>query len=451
MEKNMIARINQIVEANRKRFSDMSDAIWEYAELAFEEKKSSKLQMEFLEKEGFEITPCAAGLETAFVAQYGSGKPVIGLVGEFDALSELSQQSGLAEKKPLVEGAPGHGCGHHLLGTGVIEAACALKQILDEDRLPGTIRYYGCPAEEGGGGKVYLVQAGLFSDVDVALSWHPNPYYDIMENHCVTMVNYQFHGITSHAGSTPHLGRSALDAAELMHVGTQFLQEHKPPHATLQCSFVNAGNPACNIVPDFSEVAYGIRTTSVEDMLDLFERVKNIAQGAALMTGTQVSEPIIKSSYCNILRNDTLADLLRANAEQFGPLAYTREELETGAAFQAKCPHPPYPKVFDDARLEYVLCGSGSDFGDISQVVPGIAFEVPTFVYGSPMHHWLAVAQGKESYAHKGMDLAAKLLAACTIDLLTREDLVQAVKEEFSTRMAGKEYRSLMDATQPPK
>lgn len=447
MQNNIINRINQFVETNRTRFSNMSDTIWEYAELAFEERQSAKLQREFLEKEGFQITAPVADLETAFVAQFGSGRPIIALVGEFDALSELSQESGVAEKKPHIEGAPGHGCGHHLLGTGVIEAACAIKQIMEEDHLPGTIRYYGCPAEEGGGGKVYMVQAGLFSDVDIALSWHPNPYYDIMENHCVTMLNYRFHGITSHAGSTPYLGRSALDAAELMHVGTQYLQEHKPPHATIQCSFVNAGNPACNIVPDFAEVSYGIRTTSVEDMLDLFERVHNIAKGAALMTGTQVDEPIVKSSYCNILRNDTLADLLREKAEKFGPLTYTQEEQEKAALFRAQCPNQQNNQLFDDARLEYVLCGSGSDFGDISQVVPGIAFEVPTFVYGSPMHHWLAVAQGKESYAHKGMDLAAKLLAACTIDLITNPDLVSSVKAEFDTRMAGKTYHSLMNAT----
>ena len=444
MNKEAKQEAARFVEERAAAFETVCDAIWGFAELRFQEHRSSALQQSFLEDEGFRITSPIGPLDTAFVAEYGQGKPVIALVGEFDALPGLSQVAGLAEKKEREPGGNGHGCGHHLLGTAAMEAAVAVKRWMETHRAGGTVRYYGCPGEERGCGKVYMIRAGAFQDVDAALSWHPDQCSFRFDNSMASCsVIFSFHGRAAHAAVNPHLGRSALDAAELANIGVNFLREHLPMGVSIQYAFADAGCRETNIIPDYAAVEYTIRALSKQDMDETYQRVKEIASGAAMMTGTQAEQSSVTSAYSNILKNETLLALIGENEALFPLAGFTEADLQQAAAFST----PGAKPSLDEAGFPVESLRASADFGDVSYVVPSAAFAMTTFAVGTALHSWSAVAQGKLAYAHKGMHRAAKILAATALDLFLEPEWLARAQGEFEERTGGRPYASLL----PPR
>lgn len=323
-----------IINEKLKTFQGASDAIWEYAEPAYEEKKSKNLQIEILKDEGFEITENLGGIPTAFKATFGSEKPVIALLGEYDALPTMSQVADSIERKEISHEKWGHGCGHHLLGTGSMQAAVAVKDYMSKNDLPGTIIYYGCPAEEGEAGKAFMLKEGAFEGCDIALTWHPfSVNIGSTSSLANARVKYRFLGKSSHAAVSPHLGRSALDAVELMNVGVNYMREHMHPDCRVHYAITNTGGNAPNVVQSEAEVLYAIRAPRYEDTVALFERVSNIARGAALMTETKV-EININAAYADIVQNKTLDNLIFKNMQGFFNIDYTKEDLEYAQKFR---------------------------------------------------------------------------------------------------------------------
>src|SRR5512140_1163702 len=315
------------IESNQKTFTDLSDAVWGFAELGYKEVQSAELLEQALERQGFAVEKGIAGIPTAFVASYSKGQgPVVGILGEFDALPGLSQDC-VPFKKPLVNGAPGHGCGHNLLGVAGISSCFALKQALDAGEVRGTIRYYGCPAEEGGAAKAFMAKAGLFDDVDVCITWHPDTFNGVLWGNFLAnyRVGFKFHGKPAHAAADPYNGRSALDAVELMNVGVNYLREHMIPDARVHYVIINGGGTAPNVVPAEAGSLYSVRTPKMEQLDPLFERVKDIAHGAALMTGTEVDIEII-SGMSNLLINETVNNVLQKELEAVGAPTFSEEE-----------------------------------------------------------------------------------------------------------------------------
>jgi aminobenzoyl-glutamate utilization protein B len=436
-------KLAAMMSAHHKAFEEMSDAIWDYAEPPFGEYRSFKLQKDFLQQQGFRITAPIGSLETAFVAEYGSGKPVIALLGEYDALEGLSQEAGLTERSPIIEGGNGHGCGHHVLGTACVEAAYAVKEVIDRQGLAGTIRYYGCPAEEGGAGKIHMLRAGAFDDVDIALTWHPQTFNAVVEGIYANLsFTYSFRGKASHAGKEPHLGRSALKAMELMNIGVQFFREHLPPEVTIQCAILDAGGTRSNIVQDHAKILYTIRSSKNANIKAVFEQFADIAKGAALMTGTTVEEMRIQSAYSDLIPNRTLLEQFIKNGEEFGPIAYSDEDYQLASKFHAVS-NDSSNIVLDSSKFYYRYHQASTDVCDVSYFVPTAMFFAPVYANGTNFHSWLNVAQGKLSYAHKGMHQAAKILAGTAIDLMEDQELVNKAKQEFEDRTFGLTYSSL--------
>ena len=327
--------LSALVEGRKKEWCDLSDRIWEYAESRFQEFRSVADQIEIMKKYGFSVTEKLGGADTAFVAQWGKGKPVIGFLGEYDALSGLSQKADSTEIDPLVPGADGHGCGHHLLGVGNMAAVVALKEYMEKEGMEGTIRYYGCPAEENAGGKAFMVRDGAFDDCDFCLTWHAGPTNYVNTTGCLAnfRVFFTFHGTSSHAASNPHLGRSALDAVELMNVGVNYMREHMIDQARIHYAVTNTGGTAPNVVQAEAQVLYAIRAPKVTQVKELYERVCKIAKGAALMTETEVEIRHV-AAYSDYIGNDVMQGLLRENIEKFLPVEYTEEELQYAKKFQ---------------------------------------------------------------------------------------------------------------------
>jgi aminobenzoyl-glutamate utilization protein B len=434
-------------------FEKISDTVWEYAELCLKEIKSSKLQMEYMEKAGFRITTPVANMQTAFIAECGSGKPILAILGENDALAGQSQCADVAEQRPVVPGATGHACGHNLLGTGSMEAACALKKYMEANNIKGTLRYYACPAEEGGGGKVYLTAAGAFDDVDAAVSWHPS-CDNALDNSglaCVT-VNFRFEGVAAHAAGEPWNGRSALDAAELTCTGVQYLREHMTTDARIHYAFLNAGGTAPNVVQHTAEVQFVVRAADGDYMEELYGRVCKVAEGAALMTGTRFREPYIVSAYKNFVRNNAMDDLIIRNFKAMLPLKYTQEELDYARAFQACGTRPdaetPVDYTFNDDK--YKPARGSTDVADVSYVVPISQARVVSAAIGSVGHGWTTTAEGKSSLAHNGMHTAAKLLASCIADLFEDPELLRQVRADFDAERGGKKYHTIMPTDRIP-
>jgi aminobenzoyl-glutamate utilization protein B len=307
MDRDAVAALSAAIEAMAPDFTTISDSIWDFAELKFEEQQSSALLAKALEDNGFAVRRGVAGMETAFIGEAGSGAPVIAFLGEFDALAGMSQLAGIAEAKPAVDGATGHGCGHNLLGVGSLMAAIALSRHLKTHNLPGTVRYYGCPGEEGGSGKTFMVRAGLFDDVDTALTWHPAPFNGVRSTNNLAVLEYfyRFKGIAAHAANAAHLGRSALDAVELMNVGVNFLREHMPQDCRVHYAITDTGGKAANVVQAKAEVLYLIRAPEMAQALALAARVEKVARGAAMMTETEV-EIVFDTASTNLLPNLTL-------------------------------------------------------------------------------------------------------------------------------------------------
>lgn len=474
---NRRKRVIELVEGKVDIFKEASDKIWEYAEMMFEEVKSSALHAEILEKQGFTVERNVAGMETALIASYGKGHPIIAVLGEYDALSALSQEADNIERSPIVDGQPGHGCGHNLLGCAALAAATAVKDYMVENNLKGTIRYYGCPAEEGGSGKGFMIREGAFDDVDIALSWHPAPFnyvWDGSDSLGILQTIYSFKGIASHAAATPHLGRSALDAVELMNVGANFLREHVVPEARIHYAITNSGGKAPNVVQAEAEVVYVVRAPRMSDVYDIAARVDKIAEGAAIMTETKVSKRVV-NGVCNLRATKTVFNCYEANLRAVIPVEYTEDELAYAKKFKDSLSVPDRARMIDsikkshpDKSMEEVnemldmpmpnyYCrelgnAASSDAGDVTWVVPGCQLHVACYPAGTPFHSWQMVAMGKSAIAHKGMATAAKVIAMTALDFITDEELVIQAKKDFETMMGGEKYKCpLPDELKPMK
>lgn len=446
------------VDAKAADYCALSDRIWAMPELAFEEHRSAEEQIALLEREGFRITRNVGGIATAFVAEYGSGGPVVGILGEYDALPDLSQQSGVTAHRPETGGAPGHGCGHNLLGAGSALAAAALKDALEAEGIAGTVRYYGCPAEESGSGKTFMARAGLFDDLDAAFCWHPSVVNEVQTTSSLACIQayFRFTGRAAHAAAAPHVGRSALDAVELMNVGVNYMREHMPSDARVHYAITNSGGDAPNVVQAYAESLYLVRSPHLPDAERLFERVKKIAEGAALMTETTVSVQITDAT-SNVVPNKALQEAMYENMKRLGPPAFDEadyafaEKLRKAALTEEDIVASVKPhdlslkaKVLHDAILamparEEVSMGT-TDVGDVSWIVPTVQCHAACFAIGTPFHTWQLVAQGKLPAAHKGMVLAAKTMAATAADVLRNPELAARAKAELRERTGGRAY-----------
>lgn len=470
-------RIAELVQAHSADYCAVSDEIWGYAETAFREHKSMAAQIRLLEKEGFSVTTNVGDVETAFCGEWGSGKPVVAFLGEFDALAGLSQKSGLTCKEAEIPGANGHGCGHNLLGVASIAAAAALKSYMAENGIAGTVRYYGCPGEEGGSGKAFMAREGVFDDVDAAVSWHPNScnIVDGASSLANTQIYYRFRGVSAHAAAAPFLGRSALDAVELMNVGVQFLREHVIPEARMHYAITDTGGVSPNVVQAYAEVLYLLRAPTSTQVKDIVERVDRIAQGAALMTDTTVERDFVKSC-ANVIINETLGNAMQANLEFYGAPDFDEEDEKFAAKLFETMPEDGRfaelrkrtngggaagRKAFEEAK-KYTLAktvlpfvpsgiplGGSTDVGDVSWQTPTVQCGTGTWVTGTPGHSWQVVTTGKTPIAHKGMLLAAKVMAATGLDIVTDAELLARAKAEHKERLNGEEYIPIPKGVRP--
>lgn len=446
------------VDAKAADYCALSDRIWAAPELAFEEHRAVAEQVAMLEREGFRVTKNVGGMATAFVAEYGQGGPVVGILGEFDALPDLAQESGVTEPRPTGAGAPGHGCGHNLLGSGSALAAVALKDALEAEGIAGTVRYYGCPAEESGSGKTFMARAGLFDDLDAAFCWHPHVVNEVQTTSSLACIQayFRFKGRASHAAASPHLGRSALDAVELMNVGVNYMREHMPSDARVHYAITNTGGDAPNVVQAAAESLYLVRSPHLPDAERLFERVRKIAEGAALMTETSVSVQITDAT-SNIVPNRALQEAMYENMRRLGGPGFDAGDLAFAQTLQKAALTPedilasvqPYDvslrtQALHDGVLamparEEVMMGT-TDVGDVSWIVPTVQCHTACFAIGTAFHTWQMVTQGNLPAAHKGMVLAAKTMAATAADVLRNPDLVARAKAELKERTGGRAY-----------
>lgn len=451
------SRLSQIIEDKREKLIEVSNQIWQYAETGFEEFKSAELLCQTLAEEGFEVEQGVANIETAFIGSFGNGKPVIAFLGEFDALTGLSQNGGIAQPNPQQIGGNGHGCGHNLLGTGSLAAAIALRDYMQENNITGTVRYYGCPGEEIGGGKTFMAREGIFNDVDIALSWHPGTTNNIMSVAALACyeVYFKFKGKSAHAAASPHLGRSALDAVELMNIGVNYLREHIIPEARVHYAITNTGGSSPNVVQAEAEVLYFVRAPRVSQTEDIYQRICDIARGAALMTGTEVDIDLA-SALSNVIPNTTLEKVMYENFIKLGTPSYTDAELQFAEAIREtlseeekkmdvqrnqKLAGKAIADVIDPFMSDAFMAGS-TDVGDVSWIVPTAQCMTACEPLGTPLHTWQIVATGTTSLAHKGMLHAGKILAATALDVLQQPELIEQAKAELVDRRAGEVYTS---------
>jgi aminobenzoyl-glutamate utilization protein B len=443
------------VDQNAANYKAVSKQIWDYAELGYHETKSSGLLQAQLKSAGFSIKAGVADEPTAFVASYGSGFPVIAILGEFDALPGLSQKSEPA-RDPVVADAPGHGCGHNLLGSGAALAAVAVKDYMAAHHISGTLRYYGTPAEEGGSGKVYMVRDGLFKDVDVVLHWHPGDRNGLMNGGtlAITSAKFTFHGIAAHAAAAPERGRSALDAVMLMGDGVEFMREHVPSTTRIHY-IVTKGGVAPNVVPDLSQLFLMARSPSGQTLAGIWDRILKVSQGAALMTGTTVDVKIINAD-SNLIPNAAFAPVAQKNLEEVGGWSMNGEQKDFALKLQKTLGIETVPSLDLTNTIEPLATpdqgapAGSTDVGDISWNVPTIGFMTASFVPGVAAHTWQAAASTGMSIGQDGMVIASKALALTAIDLFSSPQLVQAAKADFAKEVAGKTYLSAIPADQKP-
>lgn len=466
------------IEDNRAQYIAASENIWDRPELAFHEDFAADTLCALLEKEGFKVERGVAGMSTAFVATYGEGHPIIGIMGEYDALPGLSQEAECTERKALVEGGPGHGCGHNLLGTAGVAAVSALKAYMIEHGTKGTIRYYGCPAEEGGCGKAYMARAGLFSDLDAAFSWHPSRYLSpwMVRMNAVASTLFTFHGKAAHASSAPQMGRSALDACELMSVGVNYLREHVSPEAKMHYAYQDCGGTAPNIVQAKATVKHMFRAPTMEEVLSIRARVEDIARGAALMTGTTVEINHLEG-YSNYVPNVALTKVMGAAIEEVGPIQYDEADYELAKKIRDTLPEdctrnisglytglsPDEAAHYYKTHLLYDRPGkfidaisyapASTDMGDVSYCVPAAQVEVPCYPIGVPNHTWQMTACTRSSIAMKGMLQAAKCMALCALKVFEDDGtILEEAKKEFDIMTGGKPYTcAFPDDLNPPR
>ena len=426
--------------------------IWDYAEVGYKEVKSSALLQKTLSDNGFMVKAGVADIPTAFVASYGSGSPVIGILAEFDALPGLSQQA-VAEKMPIDGKAAGHGCGHHLFGTASVAAGIEIKKLIAEKKLSGTVRVYGCPAEEGGSGKVYMVRAGLFSDVDVVIHWHPAAANSVTLTSALAnkSAKFRFHGLSAHASAAPDKGRSALDGVESMDYMVNMMREHIPQETRIHYVITNGGK-APNVVPDFAEVYYYVRNPKKDEVVRIFDWVAKAAEGAAMGTQTSVDYEVIGGTH-DLLLNYSLAEDMQQNLVRVGGVSYTPAETEFARKIQASFTYKvaAIETVGQVKPLKEDRDGGGgsTDVGDFSYVVPTVGLEAATWVAGTPAHSWQATACGGTEIGTKGMMVAAKTMALTAIDCFTRPDLLVKAKEEFLKDKGDYQYKALLGDRKP--
>ncbi len=438
------------IQAGYEQYKNIALNIWNYAEGGFKETKSSQLLQQTLHGNGFKIDAGIAGMPTAFVASYGGGEPVIGILAEFDALPGLSQDS-IPEKVGLPGKNFGHGCGHHLFGTGSVAAAIAIKKLMEEGKLKGTIKVFGCPAEEGGGGKIYLVREGYFKDVDVALHWHPNDENIVTFTPSLanTSGKFRFYGTAAHAAASPEKGRSSLDAVEAMDYMVNMMREHIPQESRIHYIITNGGK-APNIVPDFAEVFYYVRNPDRVIVENLLKRVVKAAEGAALGTETRMEYEVIHGVH-DLLINKTLAYAMQQNLEKVGGVTYSASDIAFAKKLQSSFtftkPSIDTAAIVKPLHIKKDLWST--DVGDVSYVVPTVGVETATWVPGTSAHSWQAVACGATDIGIKGMMVAAKTIAFTAIDLFLNPHLILKAKEEFKQTKGDYEYKSLLGDRKP--
>jgi len=442
------------LDARSAHYGDVAHRIWQWAEVGYQEERSSALLREELRAQGFEVESGVAGMPTAFVATAGSGDPVIAILAEFDALPGLSQEA-VPERRPIVAEAPGHACGHHLFGTAAAAAATAVKEWMESEGIAGTLRVYGTPAEEGGAGKVYMVRAGLFDDVDVVLHWHPGDRNSAAA--ATSLANksakFRFHGYSAHAAAAPDRGRSALDGVEAMDNMVNMMREHVP-EATRIHYVITRGGLAPNVVPDFAEVFYYVRHPDAATVLELFERVVKAAEGAALGTGTTMDYEVIHGIY-NLVPNVALSQVMDRHLRTVGGLEYTEAERAFARQIQDTFEGGPSLPLGSESEIEEFRVGregaGSTDVGDVSWVVPTAGLRIATWVPGTSAHSWQAVAAGGMSIGTKGMMVAAKTLALTAIDLFQSPDVIAAAWDELRQRRGPDfRYASLLGDRAPP-
>ena len=445
MNKNEI--LQQLAE-NSPHYYQLSDLIWDAAEVRFEEHRSSHILAQALENEGFTTQWGLAGIDTAFRCTWGNGKPVIGFLGEYDALPNLSQQAGVAEKASLSANGNGHGCGHNLLGVGSLIGAIGTKRYLESNGLSGTVVFLGCPAEEGGSGKTFMAREGCFDDLDCALTWHPGYFNAAFSGIFLanSLIRYTFTGRSSHAAAAPELGRSALDALELMNMGIQFLREHIPSAARVHYAITDTGGDAPNVVQATASGLYMIRAPYAPTVAEIAARLDKIAQGAALMTETEVTSEFIKA-VSNTMPNNVLEQVMYQNLTEIprpgndGPDQQLAEDIMRSQLPEGKRPD----KALDDSVLKYspseASIPGSTDVGDVSWICPVAQVGTVTWPVGTAPHSWQAVACGKSDFAHRGTLYAGQVIAASAIDLINNGQLLAQAWEEFRRRTNGQPYQ----------
>ncbi|MEW6323294.1 MAG: amidohydrolase [Acidobacteriota bacterium] len=423
------------IDAKAGAYGQVALKIWEFAEVGYQETRSSALLQDQLRAAGFDIKAGVAEIPTAFVATWGSGSPVIGIIGEFDALPGLSQAA-TPNRSPVVENGSGHGCGHHLFGTAATAAAIAVKEWLTANRRPGTLRFYGTPAEEGGSGKVYMLRAGLFDDVDAVVTMHPGDRNAASDSSTLANVTgkFRFRGISAHASSAPDRGRSALDGVEAMNAMVNLMREHVPSDARIHYVITNGGR-APNVVPDFAEVYYYARHNDMRVLDGIWERIVNAARGAALGTGTTM-ELEVTGAVWNVLPNTYLAQVMHRNLLKVGGYEYTPAERAFAEALRTTLegPLPPIDSANSVFDPRPGVGSASTDLGDVSWRVPTVQLTAATWVPGTPAHSWQAVAAGGMSIGLKGMVVAAKSMALTAMDLFSEPSHLVKAREEFETR-----------------
>ncbi len=445
--KNEVA---QSIDGGYDAYKKIALNIWDYAEVGYKEVKSSALLQNTLKENGFSVEPGVAGMPTAFVASFGTGTPVIGILAEYDALPGLSQDNSPV-KTPVTGKNSAHACGHHLFGTGSVAAGISIKQLLESGKIKGTIKVFGCPAEEGGSGKVYMVREGLFKNVDIMLHWHPDESNSITYTSALAnkSAKFRFYGIASHASASPEQGRSALDAVEGMDNMVNMMREHIPQETRIHYVITNGGK-APNVVPDFAEVYYYVRNPEKALVVSIFDRVVKAAEGAALGTETTVKYEVIGGTH-DLLINKTLAAAMQANLQKVGGVKYSPEDIiyakKIQATFLGKVVSIDSAAIVKALHTEKNL--GSTDVGDVSYAVPTVGLGAATWVPGTSAHSWQAAACGGTDIGIKGMMVAAKTLAFTAIDLFLNPALIVKAKEEFIQSKGDYQYKPLLGDRKP--
>ncbi len=438
------------VSINQKRFQELADKVWSTPETCYSEQNSMSAHVDELRYHGFSVSKGIANIPTAVIGEYGNGGPIIAFLGEYDALAGLSQKADVFHQDPIKKGANGHGCGHNLLGSASMQAAVALRDWLKDSNLPGVVRYYGCPAEEGGAAKTFMVRDKIFKDVDAAITWHPGCLPGIVKGSSLAncRVDFTFEGRASHAAVSPHLGRSALDAIELMNVGVNYMREHMPDKARIHYALIDGGGISPNVVQAKAQVRYVVRDETTPKMMELLERVKEIAKGAALMTQTKVKTKIL-AGVSNLVYNETLGNIMQGNLDQLGAPEFSKEDHLYAKKYQDTLTRKDIESAYSNAGIDLVEgqvlaetvvagdvkpvdMGGSTDVADVSWVVPTVSLWGANYAIGTPFHSWQMTAQGKSSIAIKGMTHAAMVMAATGYDLISNKTILDDAWSEHN-------------------